>query len=159
MNQSPEQEKSPYKVLIAIVVFLVLLGLYLLIAGGPSERNGEVNYSQVNLLEAEAPHERIPEGFSVDIPVEYENITESYMVEGEELTQYTVEYISSDTVEEKRQEYETYIEESAFSLEVSEGDEDLASVRGTTAQEDLIVLITHDAGITKVNLTYVQIAE
>lgn len=155
-NMMP-QERNPHTALYAVIIILIFIGLYLIFIPGSNETAEHLNYTQVDLAGAQSSAERLPEGFSRDIPIEDTNITASYSIDGEDAKQYTVEYITSEEIETKYQEYQTYVEESEFSMEANRSDESSASLSATTELEKLIVVITREEnGINAVSVTYLQ---
>ena len=101
---------------------------------------------------------KLPAGFPTTIPVELANITESYSAfyQTHNTTQYTVSFISSESVGAKWDQYNAYMIQSGYTINKTSTIKSKGTLLGTKTGESLTIVITTQNNKTIVNLTLLK---
>lgn len=84
----------------------------------PSEVLGGI-FNPVDINSAQTPEEKLPEGFPNDLPVNMENIVESFNIDysGVDSQEASVVFRSESSISNLFSQYLTYFEENGYSIE------------------------------------------
>jgi len=106
-----------------------------------SEEAFEIKHKYV--MGESASSSKVPPGFPTEIPIEEENIIESYSVEhkNRSLTQYTVSFNTSRTPGQVYSDYEKYMTEAGYSFGRNGKDPQNYNLYGTLSNDDLSIYI------------------
>lgn len=151
--------ESNNKGLIIGLVIIILLAVVFLLLGGsetpttqettqeidgqnpPSESFGEIN--QVDLESAQTPEERLPEGFPSDLPVNTENLVDSFTVDYTDGSkEASVIFQSDSSIGDLRSQYITYFEANEYTVQQDDLTEQDALLAAERNGDGISVAIT-----------------
>lgn len=168
-NQVNRSNNKTIAIVIAVVV-IILIG-YLILKGGGTEPMVEntpqtvstdtlenVIVQPANVAGATSEAEKLPSGMPNGIPVETENIWESYSMTypSRNLVQYSVSFYSSASLAEKFAEYDQYMTAAGYEFGRDGKSEANGILYGVKDGDDLSVYLTTQDGRTSVQLTYLD---
>ena len=96
-GSAPEPEMNPNKIIIPILVaVVVILAGYFVFSGSSSDPEQVMKGGEVTYTDLENSQTKLPADFPINIPIEAQNVKESYKVDyaQEEITQYTIAFTS-----------------------------------------------------------------
>lgn len=110
-------------------------------------------------LAAAAGKDRLPQGFPQNIPVETDSLQESIKTEfpDKKLTQYSVTYTSSKTIDDMRATYESFFKNENYVIKPQISDTPQVQIHTSKDGNDISVIIENtDTGSTRVFLVYID---
>ena len=149
---------NPNKVIISVLIALVviLLGYFILKGGNTANTpaNSEIIYTDLTSTEIS----KIPVGFPLNIPVEEQNIKESYKTNyfEEGVTQYTVAFNTSLTKEEVWKMYSDTFTASGYATNEENMNEEKGVLTGYRSGNKLNIAITPYAEGRYVTINYIE---
>ena len=164
-------EHTSIKKLLTLIVVAVVVVVGALVLANVKKKDKEVakiqgtqnspegvKVSHVDLAKASTPKEKIPQGLPSGIPLETNNVRESYSAEYQDLNaiQYTVVFTTNSSVAEKFQEYVTYMKSQGYQITHQDKDAAVKYVYGSKDNDDLSVVISRQGESTQVQLTYLD---
>ncbi len=161
------EQSTAKKILLLLVFLLIIVGIVYLLAGGnylqkktqdDTAVGGGVKVDYVNLNETKDGADKLPKGLPAGIPIETEEVTESYTANYQDplATQYTVTFRTSKSVDAKYKEYVDYL--TAEGYQISEGDKNapVKTLQATKANDDFLAVISKQGSYTQVQLGYLD---
>lgn len=116
--------------------------------------------THVDLSKAKSPREKLPQGFPSAIPMEAENIIESYSVPmilgGQTAVQYTVSYTTGQSRQAKYNEYLKYMTDRGFDFGSDGKNQSAYTLYGVWENDDMAVAISLKEGKTLVQISLID---
>ncbi len=155
------EENNHKTVFLVLGIILLIILVYFFVFYNKSDQPvGEIDVSlnKVDVSAALTDEDKLPQGFSKDIPVELSNITESYSTEYKDagFTQSSLSYTSDRTVEDLYKEYEAYMTSDGYDIYDSELSDDYASIDGSKGEIELSVVVDGLGETRVVSVSYVE---
>lgn len=145
-----------------LVVAVIVLGVYLWKKGGGqgevSRENVEV--SKIDLSVAQG-QDRVPGGFPAGLPLETENVSESYTQDYVDrgVVLYGFTYKTEKTATEVLASYKLYIEDNQYVIQSADERLDNARpsfIQARSGDDELLVTVNPNNGETTVQVVYTQ---
>ena len=155
---SEENHMNPNKIIIPILLVLVVIlaGYFVLRGGDKAEFPGksEVIYTELN----NPAVSKIPVGFPIDIPVEEQNIKESYKVNYLDVgvTQYTVAFNTELSKEEIRKLYSDMFLAVGYTQDSEKAGKNENVLTGWRSGNKLNVAISDYDGMQYVTINFIE---
>ena len=160
MNPEPQTGSNKNHIVLYLVLILavVLVGYFLLMVGidGTPRSSDRVEVAHADLSSDSAV--RIPLGFPSNIPLEEQNIKESYSVNylDEGVTQFTVAYNSDFSREEILKIYSDFFLASGYTSGDGDRDESKGTIRGWRSGNKLSIAVSPYGEGSYVAINYIR---
>lgn len=163
LTHSDASRKLIFSIFFALVIILVG---YLLLKPGNLSRNKVSELAYAGAGEVEVVHAdlsdatllKAPEGFPEYLPIESQNVTESYKVvfKDHNLTQYTVSFSSMNSRETLWSVYADIMVAQGYEIDESVTKSEQGSMRGFRTDRDLNITINSSGEGSFVTINYVE---
>lgn len=102
--------------------------------------------------------DKLPQGFPTFIPVETKRTTESYAMNfpDRKLTQYTVNYTTDKTLDQKYKEYTDFMSVNGFVVKPSTDTVSTKTLFASKGNDDLLIVLSAVGKDTTVQIAYVD---
>jgi hypothetical protein len=120
---------------------------------------GEVNEIEVTKTDiTQNGTTNLPVGFPSDIPVEANNLTESFRAayQSRGIVQYSVSYTSLKTRDSLWDAYSSYMNGAGYAVDKTGTSKSLGQISGTKNGDSLSVVLSNHGGLTLVQINYVE---
>ncbi len=160
--QPTEVHSSSKQVFALVLVFVFLLAVSVFMAMNMQSKkiitkeNVQVKNTDLKSVTNEA--DKLPSGFPSFIPVETAQTTESYTMNfpDRKLTQYTVNFTTSKTLDQKYKEYSDFMNANGFVLKPGTDSAMTKTLFASKNNDDLLVVLSMVGKETTVQIAYVD---
>ena len=157
MTQAQLSRKNTVLLVIALLILLVVAALMTDTSKNKSTKEHVVVKSP-DMQGGGDNSQKIPEGFPVFIPLETEDIVESYSMNypDRKITQHTVNYRSSKTQDQKYKEYLDFMTKNGFTFGPEGKNTKTGTLYAAKNGNDLLVVTTQVGQKTLVQIAYID---
>lgn len=160
--QPTEVRSGSKHVLAFVLIFVFLLAVSIFMVLNMQNRivitKENVQVKNTDLKSVTNQADKLPGGFPNFIPVETAQVTESYSMNfpDRKLTQYTVNFTSAKTLEQKHKEYSDFMNANGFVLKPGSDTETTRTLYASKNNDDLLVVLSMVGKETTVQIAYVD---